>query len=149
MISSDAPIPQPAVLSSVTLTPAERRRFDRHLEQVLEKLPASVHALLEEVPLHVEDHPSPRVMRQLGVEYRDDLCGMFTGRALTARSADAPFELPGFVTIYREGVLAIAADQHGQVLAKNLKEEIRKTILHELAHYHGIDEDELADLGYE
>jgi predicted Zn-dependent protease with MMP-like domain len=53
-----------------------------------------------------------------------------------------------FVTIYREGILALVEDEQGRITTKAVREEIRKTILHELAHYHGIDEDELWELGY-
>lgn len=131
------------------MSPKERERFDRLLESVLKRLPPMVHDLLNDVPLHVEDYPSPKIMRALGVTRRDDLCGLYTGTALPQRSVDFPPVLPDVITIYREGITEAARDEDGQILAKNLKEEIRITILHELAHYHGIDEDELADLGYE
>ncbi len=122
-----------------------RRRFDRVLEEVLAELPDRVHELLQEVPLHVEDHPPASVMRRMRVRRRDALCGLFTGIPLTA---DIPVRLPDFVTIYREGILAAAADRDGRVRRSRLRREIRVTILHELAHYHGLTEEELADLGY-
>ena len=125
-----------------------RKRFDRLLEQVLEKMPALVHELLEKVPLHVEDYPSDLVMEQTGAEYRDDLCGLFTGIPITDRSVELAGNLPDVVTIYREGILTAAADNHGRNTADALREEIRKTILHELAHYHGLGEQELWGLGY-
>ena len=52
------------------------------------------------------------------------------------------------VTIYREGILESARDACGRVRTKRLQREIRITILHELAHHHGLDEDELHGLGY-
>jgi predicted Zn-dependent protease with MMP-like domain len=108
-----------------------------------------VHAALERIPLHVEDYPSRQVMRQLGVRRRDELCGLYTGVPLTERSLEHPPGLPDVVTIYREGIVAAAADDRGRVSPRTLKEEIRKTILHELAHHHGLSEEELAELGYE
>ena len=131
------------------MTPKARERFDRLLERVLDELPPSVHALLDEVPLHVEDYPAPEIMKEMGLEHRDELCGLFTGVAITERSAERSGYSPDFVTIYREGIWANAADDEGHVIPKNLKEEIRTTILHELAHFHGINESELTDLGYE
>jgi predicted Zn-dependent protease with MMP-like domain len=125
-----------------------RARFDRILENVLEHLPETVRRLLDEVPLHVEDYPSRTTMRETGAQSRDELCGLFSGVPLTQRGADAPQPLPDLVTIYREGILAEATDDEGHVSVKTLKEEIRKTILHELAHYHGLEEDELWKLGY-
>jgi predicted Zn-dependent protease with MMP-like domain len=52
------------------------------------------------------------------------------------------------VTVYREGILAMAADVDGRVTAERLREQIRITILHELAHFHGLSEEELEQLGY-
>jgi len=125
-----------------------RARFDRELEWVLERLPERVHELIEEVPLHVEDHPSPRVMAELGVRRRDQLCGLYTGIPLSEKSIQHSGQMPDVVTIFREGILATARGYDGRVRRDRLREEIRITVLHELAHHHGIDEDELWELGY-
>ena len=105
--------------------------------------------MIEKVPLHVEDYPSARVMDELGVRYRDGLCGLYTGIPLTRRSIEQSGTLPDVVTIYREGILASSVDARGRVSNKRLREQIRITILHELAHHHGLDEDELRKLGYQ
>lgn len=112
------------------------------------ELPALVHELIERVPLHVEDYPADDVMARTGVRRRDRLCGLFTGIPLTDRSIEHSGTLPDVVTVYREGILAAARDGLGRVRTERLREEIRITILHELAHFHGLDEDELAELGY-
>lgn len=111
-------------------------------------MPPLVHKLLERIPLHVEDYPSPEVMRARGVRYSDELCGLFTGIPITERSIEHSGTLPDTVTIYREGILAAARDRWGRVSAKRLRREIRITLLHELAHYHGLGEEELEELGY-
>jgi len=130
------------------LDPRQRRRFDRVFEEVLGTLPPLVHELIQRVPLHVEDHPSRRVMRELGVRWPDELCGLYTGIPLTERHVEQSGTLPDVVTIYREGILAAAADAAGRVRPDRLRQEIRTTILHELAHHHGLGEDELHELGY-
>jgi predicted Zn-dependent protease with MMP-like domain len=56
--------------------------------------------------------------------------------------------LPDVVTIYREGILRAARGADGRVRRDRLLREIRTTVLHELAHHHGIDEEELRELGY-
>jgi len=111
-------------------------------------MPPQVHELLDRVPLHVEDHPSEEVMIDRGVEYLDDLCGLYTGIPLTQRSIEHSGTLPDVVTIYREGILTAAADRNGQTRNRRLREEIRITILHELGHHHGLTEDDLRELGY-
>ena len=130
------------------LQPRTRRRFDDLLEQVLAELPPLVHELIDKVPLHVEDYPSADVMARTGARRRDQLCGLFTGIPITDRSIQHSGTLPDVVTIYREGILTAARDAYGRVRPERLREEIRITILHELAHYHGLDEQELRELGY-
>ena len=127
---------------------AARRCFDDVLEEVLAELPPLVHQLIEKIPLHVEDHPSRHVMARTGVRYRDQLCGLFTGIPITDRSIEHSGTLPDVVTIYREGILAASRGRSGRIRTGRLREEIRKTILHELAHFHGLGEQELRDLGY-
>ncbi|NUQ65378.1 MAG: metallopeptidase family protein [Pirellulales bacterium] len=130
------------------MNPRTRERFDRELEWVLERMPPLVHELIERVPLHVEDYPSAEVLERTGAEYRDDLCGLFTGIPVTERSVEHSGTLPDVVTIYREGILAAARDRHGRVGLGRLRREIHTTILHELAHFHGLTEEELQELGY-
>jgi len=128
--------------------PALRDKFDRHLETVLAEIPERVHKLLEKVPLHVEDHPSDDVLRKVGVEDREDLCGLYTGIPLTQRSVEHSGTLPDVVTIYREGIISAARDARGHVSKAALRREIRTTVLHEIGHHHGLDERELTELGY-
>jgi len=128
--------------------PRERKHFDEQVDRVLAEMPPLVHELLERVPLHVEDHPSEEVMLDRGVEYLDDLCGLYTGIPLTHRSIEHSGTLPDVVTIYREGILTAAADRHGRIRDDRLRKEIRITILHELGHHHGLSEDDLRAMGY-
>ena len=130
------------------LNPSTREWFDEQVDWVLDRLPPMIHELLDRVPLHVEDYPSPQVMEELGAEYRDQLCGLFTGIPIGQKSVTHSGTLPDVVTIYREGILAAAADRRGEVSTSRLRKEIRITVLHELAHYHGLTEEDLAELGY-
>jgi len=124
-----------------------RTFFDKQVDKVLKRLPLRVHELLEEVPLYVEDHPSRQLMREMNLEYRDDLCGCFVGRTIEYRFDDGSGS-PGFIAIFREAIYQQVLDEEGYVDVKKLREEIKTTILHELAHYHGIEEEEIQLLGY-
>ena len=130
------------------MNPRTRCRFDEQLEGVLERLPPMIHELIERVPLHVEDYPSEEVMDRMGVEYIDDLCGLYTGIPIGEKSVVHSGTLPDVVTIYREGILSAAAGEHGRIATDRLREQIRITVLHELAHHHGLTEDDLRKLGY-
>ena len=123
----------------------ERRLFDELFERVLEALPAQLHELLERVPVIVEDRASAKLLRELGMDPAlDDLYGLHTGVPLTEKSVQGE-SAPGedHIMIFREPLLD-AADGDAALLAK----EIRVTLLHEIGHQFGLDEDDLADLGY-
>jgi predicted Zn-dependent protease with MMP-like domain len=125
-----------------------RRRFDEQLDLVLEKMPPMIHEILERVPLYVEDYPSEEVMEQTGVEYIDDLCGLYDGIPLGEKSVWHSGTMPDAITIYREGILSASADRQGRISIKRLREQIRITVLHEIGHHHGLSEEDLRKLGY-
>ena len=123
--------------------------FDEKLEEVLATLPQRVHDLLDEVPLHVEDYPAEETLREMGIRDRSHLCGLFTGVPINEHSHNMPPMMPNAVTIYREGIISLAGDIAGQLTEEELKRQIRITVLHELGHHHGLNEDDLEELGYD
>jgi predicted Zn-dependent protease with MMP-like domain len=132
---------------------SHREYFDRQVEWELSRLPQNVSRLLKEVPLHVEDQPSKRLMQTLELEDAAELCGYFSGVPHNAPDSLAvylgyPIPMPNSVTIFRRGIVAAARNEQGKVSRHNLREQIRITILHELAHLLGMDEDEIAEIGY-
>lgn len=126
-----------------------RDLFDQHLEEVLVKLPQSVHDLLAEVPLHVEDYPSKEVLRELGLTEEANLCGVYSGVPLDQRMIDDRPNLPDVVTIYREGIIRLASCRIDELSSRELRRQIRITLLHELGHHHGMSESDLEELGYD
>ncbi len=136
------------------MDPADRQYFDELLDAEVAALPPKLHHLIERVPLIVEDHPSDDVIAEFGLEHRDELCGLHDGIPLTDRSVEAgEIGLPEHVMIYREGILSQASeaglDADGYVNDDELRRQIRITILHEIGHHFGLDEDDLAQLGYD
>jgi predicted Zn-dependent protease with MMP-like domain len=125
-----------------------RDYFDQQLDWVMSQVPPRVHELLEDVTMYVEDHPSRRVLEQMHVRRRNQLCGLYTGIPLTERHVELSGVLSDAIYVYREGILALARDRHGRIDEDELRRQIRITILHELGHYHGLDEAELEELGY-
>lgn len=125
----------------------KREYFDKQVEWVLARLPKKVFRLLDEIPLHVEDCPSRRLMRDMNIESDDELCGCFNGVAID-EVHERSQQLPNTVTIFRKGIIAAATSDDGCFSRAELRRQIRITILHELAHFHGIGENELIELGY-
>jgi predicted Zn-dependent protease with MMP-like domain len=106
--------------------------FDDHVRAALDELPPELSAALENVAVRVEN------------ENADDpgLLGLYHGVPLPERG-DVAGQLPDTISIYRAPLEASFPDP------EELREEIRITVLHELAHYFGLDEDRLAELGYD
>ena len=125
-----------------------RNYFDQQLEIVLAQVPQRVRDLLEQVPMYVEDYPSESVLRRLGMRNRNNLCGLYTGIPLTQRHVEQSGVLSDVIHLYREGIMLISRDATGQMDEQLLRDEIRKTLLHELGHHHGMTETELEELGY-
>ena len=105
--------------------------FDEIVGEALDELPAELAAGLRNVAVVIEDRN----------EDDPDLYGLFEGVPLTEGGPDAG-ELPCRIAIYR---LPLEEDFESP---KELREEIRITVLHELGHYFGLDEDRLDELGY-
>ena len=106
-------------------------RFERHVERALASLPPQLQEAVRNVEITVEDeHPED-----------PDLFGLYEGVPLPERG-DWAGALPDRIRIFRLPLVESFADP------AELEEEIRITVLHELAHYFGIDEDRLEDLGY-
>jgi predicted Zn-dependent protease with MMP-like domain len=125
-----------------------REYFDEHFDDVLAQMPDMVHQLLDKVTMYVEDYPSDSVMRRTSIQDRRQLCGLYTGIPLGDRSVQHSGVLSDAIHIYREGILFQASNRRGDVQPARLREEIRITVLHELGHHFGMNEQELHDLGY-
>jgi len=128
---------------------ALRDYFDEQVEWVLSRFPDRVHQLLDVVPMYVEDYPSPRVMKEMGVRRRSDLCGYYAGIPLPERHIEHSGTLSDAIYLYRAGILSLACDEDGEIDEDEFQHQIRVTILHELGHHHGMTEEELDALGYE
>lgn len=140
------------------LSQADQDRFDALVERAIESLPDDVRARLDVVSVVVLDEPTNEMLADVGVNMsnarevaaaKDEMCGLHTGRAMTERSVDDPPEPPPQVHIFRRGVLALAGGWEAEEDDGAVTREIRVTLLHELGHYHGLDEDDLFELGYE
>jgi predicted Zn-dependent protease with MMP-like domain len=131
---------------------AFQERFDALLEQQLAALPDRVRAVLDEVPLHVMDEPDPVILKDLGVEPQDiaaateELCGLHTGFMLTERPIELDAVLPNEIHLFRRGIALISGGWNAD--DETVAEQIRITLLHEIGHHFGLEEDDLDELGY-
>ncbi|MBL8746166.1 MAG: metallopeptidase family protein [Phycisphaerae bacterium] len=148
------------------MNPRERERFDALLEEALDNLPPRLHALLEEVPLVVDDRPEASLARELYEElgheegetvedFAASLCGLHTGVPLTEQSVTQSGEMPTSIRLFREGIVETAGgwevgpEETDEEVDDTVYEEIMITLLHEIGHHFGLKERDLEELGYD
>jgi predicted Zn-dependent protease with MMP-like domain len=121
-----------------------RGEFEAVVRRAVGELPAFFQEHLENVAVVVEWRPSPSLLREMGMDPREDtLFGLYQGMPLTERSVDDLGGLPDKISIYMEPLLEACSSM------RELREEIQTTVVHEFAHYFGIEEDRLEDLGWD
>ena len=115
---------------SLQLTSEE---FERIVIDELDELPDEMVDGLENVAFVCEDRPEDGSL---------DLLGIYEGVALTERGQYGFGELPDRIVLFREPLLAICETED------ELRDEIHVTLVHEIAHFYGIDDEELHRLGW-
>jgi len=119
-----------------------KQRFAELVEEALRQLPQPFAQHLEEMSLEIKDRPSAKQLKQSGLEEDDLLLGLYVGHPMTQRSIEYSGVLPDAIYIFQEDV-ELATDSE-----KELIEQVRVTVLHEIGHHFGMDEDDLDELGY-
>ncbi|RLT35898.1 MAG: metallopeptidase family protein [Chloroflexi bacterium] len=117
----------------------ERDRFRRLVQRALRSLPREVRVALDNVAVVTEREPSADDLRSAGLDAHDDLLGLYIGTPLTQRS-DYSMALPDRIVIY-QGPL------ERQFRSAEIPGEIARTVLHELAHHFGTEDERLDALG--
>ncbi len=107
--------------------------FEALVVDELDELPDDMVEGLENVVFIVEDRPEDGSL---------DLFGLYQGWALTERDRYGVGELPDRIIVYREPHLATCDDE------ESLRDEVHATLVHEIAHFYGIDDDRLHELGW-
>jgi len=110
-----------------------RERFEELVGEALDEVPAELLRLMSNVVILVEDETPPG---------EPELLGLYEGHALTSRGWDYAGVLPDRILIFRHPILRICATEADVV------DEIAITVVHEIAHHFGIDDERLHDLGW-
>jgi predicted Zn-dependent protease with MMP-like domain len=118
-----------------------RNEFIRLVRLALRDVPAPFKQHLREIDIVVKRRPSADDLREAELGPGDSMYGFYRGVPLTERGASHTMMLPDVIHIYQEP-LEEDFDDDGALVA-----EIRTTVLHELAHFFGIDDDRLDELG--
>lgn len=120
------------------------REFDRIVQKAIARIPEEIGKHLDNLVISVQRRPSPEVLDEMGFEEGEgeDLLGLFQGVPLTERSVTAPPLFPDTILLFQEPLQEMCQS------LDELEEQIEITVVHEVAHFVGMSEDRLAELGY-
>lgn len=120
-------------------------RFERLVAEALDSLPEQILAHLENVDVVVEYLPSAEDLAEVGLEGEppESLLGLYFGIPLTERDS-AYAALPDRIVLYQGSIEAVAEGDPDVV-----REEVRDTVIHEIAHYYGISDERLEELDWD
>ncbi|MBN1103534.1 MAG: metallopeptidase family protein [Deltaproteobacteria bacterium] len=117
--------------------------FDRIVKKAIRRVPREIRQRLENVLITVKKRPTAEMLQDLDLLPDEEPLGLYWGVSLPERSLDSPPLYPDTIFLFQEPLEAICET------VEDLEREIEITVAHEIAHALGIDEERLAELGYE
>ena len=120
-----------------------RAAFRKLVAEALEELPPEFREKMDNLEVVVEGSPSPEQEEAAGGDPDEGLLmGLYEGVPLTERSSAYGGVLPDRITIFQDSIEAVCETP------EEMREEVRKTVLHEIAHHFGMDDERLYELDY-
>ena len=116
--------------------------FDRIVKRALRRVPAEIGQHLDNIIISVRKRPSKKMLREMDLPEDDELFGVFEGVPLIERSVTSPPLFPDSILLFQEPLEAACET------LEELEQEIEITVVHEVAHFLGMSEERLAELGY-
>ena len=116
--------------------------FEELVDEALEDIPPVFEPHMEGLAVDIEPMPDDDTLDEMGIDDPRSLLGLYRGTPLTSRSVEQSLRLPDSIVIYQRNLERMCRTR-GQLVR-----QIRKTILHEVGHHFGMDEDELREMGY-
>ncbi len=121
----------------------KRREFEKLVADALDELPEVFQRYLENVVVVVEDWPTAEDLEMAGLDPASEtLFGLYRGIPLTGRTSDYGLVLPDQITIF-QGPIEEACQTELEI-----RRQVQITVVHEIAHFFGLGEDRLAELGW-
>ena len=119
-----------------------RTEFENLVRDAVQELPEEFREKLENVAIIVEDYPSAELARQMDLSPEDTLFGLYEGVPLTERGFFEQPLHPDRIFLFQRAI----EDECDSL--EEIKHEVKTTLVHEVAHFFGIDDDYLEELGY-
>jgi predicted Zn-dependent protease with MMP-like domain len=136
-----APVPSaPARAPGGGSAAMRRQEFERLVDRALRKLPRNFRAKLSNIAVIVEDWADDETLAEMGIEPPDTLYGLYRGVDLTRRGSFYGNVMPDTITIYQGPIEEDCATR------EEMAELVRETVMHELGHYFGLDDEQLEEI---
>jgi len=120
-----------------------RERFELLVEEALAEIPEPFQSHLQDVQVVIDDRASAATLRELGLDpQRDEIYGLYEGTPLDERGDGEVPLLPDRITVYYRPLVRDFRT------AWAIRREVRRTVIHEVGHFFGLDEDEVEGEGY-
>jgi len=116
--------------------------FDRIVKRAIGRIPTDIRRHLDNMLISVRDRAAPELLEEMGLPPDEPLLGVYEGVPLPERSVADPPLYPDAVVLFQEAIEAICDT------VEDVEREIEITVVHEIAHFLGMGEEELAELGY-
>ncbi|HMQ51917.1 MAG TPA: metallopeptidase family protein [Anaerolineae bacterium] len=117
------------------------KKFEALVVQAMEELPAFFKDRLHNIEVLIADWPTEDELEEAGLESDELLLGLYQGIPLTERNGDYGMVLPDTITLYRECIAQVCNTP------EEIVGEVQQTVKHEIAHYFGISDERLEELG--
>ena len=116
--------------------------FDSIVKKAIRSIPEEIQQYLDNIVISVKKRPSNNMLQEMGLPPEEQLLGVYDGVSLMDRSVTSPPLFPDSIILFQEPLEEMCET------IEELEEEIEITVVHEVAHFVGISEERLEELGY-
>lgn len=114
------------------------QEFEILVTQAIEELPGQFRERMQNITIQIEDLPNKSILRRMGIKSPYSLLGLYQGVPVTRRGIHYRNVMPDRITIFRKPIL-----KRFQKNTHQIKNEIKRVVLHEIGHYFGLNDHEL------
>ncbi len=117
------------------------RKFEQFVDEAMEQLPPALSDRIDNLAVRVENRPTSAQLRRWDVPLGTMLLGFYEGVPLPERTADYGLVPPDVIYVFQKSIEEICSSED------EIREEVRRTVWHEIAHHFGIDDERLEEMG--
>ncbi len=118
------------------------KEFDRIVKRTIRRIPLEIRQYLDNLVIAVRKRPTKKMLKEMGLPSDELLLGLYRGVSLIDRLVTSPPLFPDTIILFQEPLEEMCGTK------EQLEKQIEITVVHEVAHFVGISEERLAELGY-